>query len=84
MDHTPFTECEKKALKHPEQNFSEQNFHFMLHTLHHIKLEFQTALLWLLDPMASSSTNFALYLAIALENTDFNTDFNYTQTWVCR
>jgi len=36
------------------------------------------SLLWLLDLMASCSMTFALYLAITLESTDFNT----TQTWV--
>jgi len=36
------------------------------------------SLLWLLDLMVSCSMTFALYLAIALESTDFNT----TQTWV--
>jgi len=35
-------------------------------------------LLWLLNPMASCSMTYALYLAIALESKDFNT----IQTWV--
>jgi len=35
-------------------------------------------LLWLLGLMGTFSMNFALYLAITLESTDFNA----TQTWV--